>query len=180
MLSEFPVVTVHIPPALRQFADGHEEVMASGETVGDILLAIGREYPAFHSRLIRADGTLTPGLTIYLGPTSVRELQGLATPVQMEELVSIVPTGELPVGSAVAQKGQAGQAGPFDRVEHVLDDQAEFGVAGDLQLPVEKQGVGVLLAGEQLQVGGEVGSKGKVGLAVGSEDRTEHAISIGV
>lgn len=180
MLSEFPVVTVHIPPVLRQFADGHEEVMASGETVGDILLAIGREYPAFHSRLIRADGSLAPGLAIYLGPTSVRELQGLATPVQMEELVSIVPTGELSGESAAAQKGQARQAGPLDGIEHVLDDQAEFGVAGDLQLPVEKQGVGVLLAGEQLQVGGEVGGKSEVGLAVGTENRPEHAISIGV
>jgi len=41
-----------------------------------------------------ANGSLVAGLTVYLGPTSVRKLQGLATPVQMEELVSIVPTGE--------------------------------------------------------------------------------------
>jgi len=41
-----------------------------------------------------ANGSLVSGLTVYLGPTSVRKLQGLATPVQMEELVSIVPTGE--------------------------------------------------------------------------------------
>ena len=179
MLSEFPVVTVHIPPALRRYAAGHEEVMASGETVGEILAAIGREYPAFAAHLIGPDGTLVPGLAVYLGATSVRDLQGLATPVAMEELVSIVPTGELPDAST-ADQGQARQAGPLDRVEHVLDDQTKLGVAGDLQLAVEKQRVGVLLTGEQLQVGGQVGGKGEVGLASGSEERTEHAISIGV
>jgi len=93
MLSEFPVVTVHIPPNLRQFADGHEEVMASGETVGDILQAIGREYPAFHSRLIGSDGSLAAGLAVYLGSTSIGQLLGLATPVLQEELVSLVSTG---------------------------------------------------------------------------------------
>ena len=37
LMSELPVVSVHIPPALRAYADGREEVMASGETVGDFL-----------------------------------------------------------------------------------------------------------------------------------------------
>jgi molybdopterin converting factor small subunit len=179
MLSEAPVVTVHIPHALRRYTAGHEEVMASGETVGEVLQAIGREYPAFGAHLLQRDGSLRPGLAVYLGPSSVRDLQGLATPVALEELVSIVPTGELPEVS-VAGQGQARQAGPLDRIEHVLDDQAKLGVAGDLQLAVEEQRVGVLLASQQLQVGGQVGSKGQVGLAEGTEHRSEHAISIGV
>lgn len=94
MISESPVVTVHIPPLLRSYVDGHEEVTASGDTVGDVLVAVGHEYPAFHRKVLQADGSLLAGFAIYLGPTSVRRLEGLATPVQMEELVSIVPTGE--------------------------------------------------------------------------------------
>ncbi len=100
LLSELPVVTVHIPPALRHYTAGHEEVTASGETVGEVFAAIGHEYPDFRRCLMYQDGTLRPGLAIYLGPKSIRELQGLATPVNLEELVSIVPTGELEACSA--------------------------------------------------------------------------------
>lgn len=94
MISESPVVTVHIPPLLRPHVDGHDEVTASGDTVGEVLEAVGHEYPDFRSKVLLADGNLVSGFAVYLGPTSVRNLQGLATPVQMEELVSIVPTGE--------------------------------------------------------------------------------------
>lgn len=177
MLTESPVVTVHIPPLLRPYAGGREEIMASGETVGEVLEALGHEFPGFRSRLMQADGSLVSGLAVYLGATSVREMQGLATPVALEELISIVPTGDVRISAA--GQGEARQAGPLDRVEHVLDDQSELGVAGDLQVPVEKQRVGVLLAGEQLQVGGQVGGKGQVGGTVGPEDWSEHAISIG-
>lgn len=95
MLSDSPVVTVHIPEELRPFVGGHDEITASGDTVGDILEAVGHEYPPIRAHLLGADGNLQAGLAVYLGPTSVRALQGLATPVTQEELVSIVPTGAL-------------------------------------------------------------------------------------
>lgn len=93
MLSESPVVTVHIPAELRPYVGGHDEITASGDTVGDILEAVGHEYPPIRPYLLGSDGTLQSGLAVYLGATSVRTLQGLATPVTQEELVSIVPTG---------------------------------------------------------------------------------------
>lgn len=179
MLSESPVVTVHIPPVLRPCVGGHDEITASGDTVGEVLEAVGHEYPAFRAYAMLADGSPAAGFAVYLGPTSVRQLQGMATPVQMEELVSIVQTGEVPA-VLVAGEGHFRQAGPVDRIEHVLDDQPQFGVSGNLQLPIEKQGVGVLLPGQQLQEGRKVGGKGEVGLAVGPEHGSEHAISIGV
>ena len=179
MLSESPVVTVHIPPALRVCVGGHEEVMASGETVGEVLTAISHEYPALRPYLLAEDGSLLSGLVVYLGSRSIGELEGLATPVKLEELVSIWPAGVLD-GVSALESGQLRQARPVDGVEHVLDDQAQLGVAGDLQFTVEKQRVGVLLPGEQLQVGGEVCGKGEIGLAVRPENGPEHAISIGV
>jgi hypothetical protein len=90
MISESPVVTVHIPPLFRCHVNGHDEVTASGDTVGEVLEAVGHEYPDIRNKLLRSDGHLLAGLAVYLGPTSVSHLQGLATPVQMEELVSIV------------------------------------------------------------------------------------------
>lgn len=95
MISESPVVTVHIPPDLRPFVGGNEEVTASGDTVGEVFEAVSHEYPGFLSQVLQADGGLAPGLAVYLGPNSVHDLQGLATPVALEELVSIVSTGAI-------------------------------------------------------------------------------------
>ncbi len=90
-----PVVSIHIPQALRGFAGGHHEITASGDTVGDVIDALGHEYPAIRSYLISMSGELQPGVAVFLGPRSVRELQGLATPIDQEEVVSIVPIGAL-------------------------------------------------------------------------------------
>lgn len=90
-----PVVTIHIPPALRSYAGGHDEITVSGDTVGELLEALGHEHPAIRSHLVGEDGGLRPGLAVYLGGRSVRDLQGLETPVELEEVLSIVPTGAL-------------------------------------------------------------------------------------
>jgi len=92
MLGDSPVVTVHIPAPLRALAGGHTELMASGDTVGEIFETIGHEYPAIRSRLIQGDGGLAQGLSVFLGARSVRNLEGLATPIEQEELISVVLT----------------------------------------------------------------------------------------
>lgn len=93
MLCESPVVTVHIPPELRPYAGGHAEITASGDTVGEIIEAAGHECPMLRPHLLAVDGSLRPGLAVYLGASSVNSLQGLATPVAQEELVTIVLSG---------------------------------------------------------------------------------------
>ena len=90
-----PVVSVHIPLALRAFAAGHDAVTASGDTVGEVLDAVGHEFPAIRSYLMSPDGDLQPGVAIFLGPRSIRELQGLKTPIELEETLSIVPVGNI-------------------------------------------------------------------------------------
>lgn len=90
-----PVVSIHIPQVLRSFAGGHEEITASGDTVGEVIDALGHEYPAIRSYLISSAGELQSGVAVFLGPRSVREMQGLATPIDLEEVISIVPIGVL-------------------------------------------------------------------------------------
>jgi len=85
-----PVVSVHIPPALRVLAGGHDEITASGDTVGEVLDAIGHEYPAMRGRLLQPGGDLSPEVVVYLGANSLSDLQGLATPIALEEVVSIL------------------------------------------------------------------------------------------
>ena len=93
MLSDSPVVTVHIPAPLRSYAGGHAELMASGETVGEIFETIIHEYPAMRAHLMLGKSEMAPGLAVFLGGRSVRDLQGLATPIDQEELISVVLTG---------------------------------------------------------------------------------------
>ena len=90
-----PVVSVHMPGSLRAHVDGHEEITVSGDTVGDLLEAVGHEYPSFIAKVMSADGALAPGMQLYLGGSSIADLMGLATPVALEEVLSIVPTAQL-------------------------------------------------------------------------------------
>ena len=103
LMSEFPVVSVHIPPTLRAYTDGHAEVMASGETVGDILEAVGHTYPLLGKRLLSGNAELSAGLCVYLGSHTLRGAGLLSTPVLQEETVSLVATGD----SAAADDGMA-------------------------------------------------------------------------
>lgn len=102
MISESPVVTVHIPPLLRRYTGGFEEITASGDTVLEAIEAVCHEHPAIGPLLLKADGSLAEGISLYLGATCVTELQGLVTPLILEELISIVLTDESPVFSLPA------------------------------------------------------------------------------
>ncbi|MBW7902808.1 MAG: molybdopterin synthase sulfur carrier subunit [Rhodocyclaceae bacterium] len=99
-----PVVSIHIPPALRALADGREEVTASGDTVGEALQALEHVYPALAGRILGRNGQLQPSVDVYLGAVSIRACDGIATPIGGEEVISIVPrttrvvAGEISVG----------------------------------------------------------------------------------
>jgi len=56
-----------------------------------LLDAVAHEYPTIRSHLMSAEGQLIPGLLLYLGGQEVSRLQGLATPVELAEVLSIVP-----------------------------------------------------------------------------------------
>lgn len=101
---ESPVVSIHIPVHLRRMVDGHEEVTASGDTVGDALRALEHAYPRLAGEIVRSNGQLQPAFDVYIGATSIRALNGVATPIGGEEIISIVPRttrvieGEISVG----------------------------------------------------------------------------------
>ena len=87
---EEPVVAVHIPPELRPYAGGRDELMASGDTVQDVLESADHEHPGLLAHLVSANGEIAPSLEVWLGGSKVESLNGLATPIGLEELVSIV------------------------------------------------------------------------------------------
>ena len=110
LMSEYPVLSVHIPPALTALTGGRDEVTASGATVGEVLQAVGRVWPAFSGRVLCGDGSLAAGLCVYRGGTPL--VQGLATPVEPEEVLSLVATGEIacavpPTSAVVSRSAEA-------------------------------------------------------------------------
>ena len=98
--SENPVVSVRIPPILRPLVEGRDEIMASGETVGQILEALGHACPALGEALLCADGSLADGLAVYFGGAVLHGRESLAMPVDQEEVLSIVAVANpsCPVG----------------------------------------------------------------------------------
>ena len=90
-----PVVSVHIPLALRGFSGGHDAITASGDTVGEVLEAVGHEFPAISRYLMSPAGDLQPGIAVFLGPRSIGDLRGLKTPIDLEEVLSIVAVGQV-------------------------------------------------------------------------------------
>ena len=110
LMSDYPVVSVRIPPILRPFAEGHEEIMASGETVGEVLEAVGHAYPALGESLLCADGSLADGLAVYFGGAVLRGRESLTRPVDQEEVLSIVAVANPSCPTGLIHAAAAGHA----------------------------------------------------------------------
>lgn len=88
---ESPVVSIHIPPPMRRWSNGHDEVTTSGDTVGEALLALEHTCPLLAGKVLSSTGQLQPSIDVYLGAISIRARQGIDTPIAGEEVISIVP-----------------------------------------------------------------------------------------
>lgn len=88
-----PIVTVHIPPALRPLTRGLQEAMVSGYTVREALLALEREHPGVLPHILGPEGRIGDSVRLFLGGCDVRTRQGLETPLAGEDVLAIVPAG---------------------------------------------------------------------------------------
>lgn len=120
LMSEYPVVSVHIPPILRPLAEGRDEIMASGETVGEVLEAVGHEYRALGESLLCADGSLADGLAVYFGGTVLHGRESLTMPVDQEEVVSIVVVANPSCPTGLVHTGSTGHTATGEEDEAVI------------------------------------------------------------
>ncbi len=79
---------VFIPPLLRPLTAGHEVIDATGETVGDVIDSLNREFPGLRERLVE-NGRLKPGLSVAIG-TKVSS-RGLLSKTTPEDEVHFLP-----------------------------------------------------------------------------------------
>ena len=84
-------VTVKIPTQLRAVTEGEAEAAVDGaETVGDVLDGLYERYEGLRDR-IAEDGDLRRFVNVYVGGEDIRFLEGLETPVEDGDEVTILP-----------------------------------------------------------------------------------------
>jgi molybdopterin converting factor small subunit len=81
-----------IPTPLRSYTDGQVEVKVGGESVGEAMQALVQRYPALQPHLYNGDGKLRPFVNLFVGENNVKDLQGLATPLDENARVLLVPS----------------------------------------------------------------------------------------
>jgi molybdopterin synthase sulfur carrier subunit len=84
-------VTIRIPTQLRELSGGASEVSLEGGTVKELLAALDAAHPGFAERLHDENGGLRRFVNVFVADEDIRFLDGLETPVQPGEVVSIVP-----------------------------------------------------------------------------------------
>ena len=86
-----PPITIRIPTPLRTFTDGEQEVEVESADLRGALDALGARHEALQDKLFDAGGNLRSFVNVYVGAQDQRTLQGLATPVQPGDVISILP-----------------------------------------------------------------------------------------
>ncbi len=83
---------VLIPTALQQFAGGTDELEIAGATVQSVLDGLSAQYPDLKKHLFSEKGELRHFVNVYKGSEDTRSLQGMETPVEDDDELSIVPS----------------------------------------------------------------------------------------
>lgn len=97
-------ILVRIPTPLRKLTAGQDEVKVFGETVGEVMQNLEKEFPGFRERLFDEQGALRRFINIYLNDQDIRFLNHLETRLPEGSVISIIPAI---AGGAVAKKKMA-------------------------------------------------------------------------
>lgn len=84
-------VEVRLPTVLRPHAGGQAKVAANGETIGEVLGDLVRNYPGMDGQVLTDSGSLHRFVNVYLNDDDVRYLDQLDTKVADGDSVSILP-----------------------------------------------------------------------------------------
>ena len=84
-------VTVRLPTIMRSNAGGQSEISAEGETIGEVIDDVVRQFPGTATHLRAPDGGVHRFVNVYLNDEDVRYIGKLDTKVSDGDTVSIVP-----------------------------------------------------------------------------------------
>lgn len=84
--------TLRIPTPLRSYTGGQGDVNLSGVTVGEMMNDLVAQYPALRPHLFNSEDQLRPFVNLFINEENIRELDGLATPLQEGDRVMLIPS----------------------------------------------------------------------------------------
>ncbi len=84
-------IAIRIPPALRSFTGGADEVAVPVGTVQAAIDALESAHPGIKERICGADGKVLRFVNLFVGEEDIRMLDGLETAIQEGETLSIIP-----------------------------------------------------------------------------------------
>lgn len=85
------MATVRIPGPLRRYTGGERLITVAAGTLAAAIDEMDRRFPGLRQRLVDADGHVHSFVSIFVGEQDVRLLDGLATPLNAQAEVSIIP-----------------------------------------------------------------------------------------
>jgi sulfur-carrier protein len=84
-------VTVKLPTQLRAAAGNATEAQVEGGTVGEALQALYEQHAELRERIADEGGGLRRFVNVFLGGEDIRFLEGLETPVDDGDELTILP-----------------------------------------------------------------------------------------
>jgi molybdopterin converting factor small subunit len=85
------MATIRIPTPMRRYTNGERLITVNAQTVAAAIAELDGRFPGLRERLIDGDGQPHRFLTIFVGEQDVRLLGGLATPLDDQAEISIIP-----------------------------------------------------------------------------------------
>ena len=90
--SNSSAVPVYIPTALQRFVGQQETIRLPGKTVEEVLSNLSNQYSSLKTHLYGEDGKLRPFINVFVNDEDIRHIQGLMTPLQEGDTISLVPS----------------------------------------------------------------------------------------
>ena len=84
-------VTVRIPSPLRKFTEDQVAVQATGGSIGELVDSLETAHPGIAEQLVDETGALLRFVNYYVNDEDIRFLEGIETPLQDGDTVTIVP-----------------------------------------------------------------------------------------
>lgn len=84
------MVQLLIPNAYRSYTASASEASLAGDTVGDALRDLLRQYPALRPHLLSPNGELRPFINLYVNGENIKTLQGMETALKAGDNLRMV------------------------------------------------------------------------------------------
>ena len=90
-MSEIPSVVVFVPSPLRQYCGNVSELAVSAGSVREVLDEMERTQPQLYRNVCDETGAIRRHLNVFVNDDNVRDLEGVATKLRREDVVTILP-----------------------------------------------------------------------------------------